>query len=968
MEFGLGFNKAKVLITAEKYVAQGKISAAIEEYRKALGREPKDLTLMTTIADLYARDGKTDDAIKLFFTMAEQCLDAGQVPRAIATYKRITKMVPDSVPAVLKLGDLYAMQGLLRDARAYYLQAVNYHMRRNDKAQARDIFEKVFMLDMENPKLQLQMADLYYQTGKKEEAVANYLSAIERFLDRNQSEEASAALQALLLIDPENSEARTLLGRSQLDRGEFDSAIQTLQDMPALGTQRPALNLLFHAYSRRGDAAKANEVANQIFDQHDDFAALAKVSDDFIAQQEFVQALQIYECAFDKLIAQRDISPLVQGLRSILASQPLHTDAMLLLLKVHQQTGNLGDARETMELLARTYRQLDELEKARDIYTELVMIESDNPDHLHLLRQVEAQMGGTAAPEDGAPEPAAAMVAGLSSDIAQELTPRPTLSAQEDSRVKAALTEADLFITYHQISRAIECLETALLETPSSIELHEHLLPLYEQSRDFMKAVACCETLAEAYVKAGDGERASRYGELILTYQQKAQDSANDAETSLDASAAQPDAAVIGGTSSFPGFSEAAADASQGAEVQEVDLSMDWASAATTDAATASSADSDASTVEEIEFYIQAGLVSDATDALQRLESRSPSHSAIADFRSRLGLGSSAMPFEQPPIVEPIAADEPPVTSEYDPNSGVLNLPEADSEMFPALQSTGSEPNTLDFLQAMSGSDSTPEYPISGNGDQQPDPSAATLEPEPAAAMSAAPELHDVPLHDALHAPAPAVSPFELALDEPEPFVPAVPSRAANPFDSLAGDLEQSFALPDQTIREAPPQPKSDVTPQSVVAADQHLQDLFAEFKADMEEPAAAQDIETHYNMGVAFKEMALYDEAIGEFQKVHQLAVQTKDYSHVVQCCSLLATCFLEKQLPELAVKWYQTAINSPGVDPESVLALLYEMGSAQEVAGDRQAALGSFLEVYSRNIDYRDVANRIHSLQQPQ
>ena len=71
---------------------------------------------------------------------------------------------------------------------------------------------------------------------------------------------------------------------------------------------------------------------------------------------------------------------------------------------------------------------------------------------------------------------------------------------------------------------------------------------------------------------------------------------------------------------------------------------------------------------------------------------------------------------------------------------------------------------------------------------------------------------------------------------------------------------------------------------------------------------------------------------------------------------------------MPQLAVKWYKTALESPAVDTETVLALLYEIGSAYELAGDRDSALQSFLEVYARNIDYRDVANRIHSLQQPQ
>jgi hypothetical protein len=69
---------------------------------------------------------------------------------------------------------------------------------------------------------------------------------------------------------------------------------------------------------------------------------------------------------------------------------------------------------------------------------------------------------------------------------------------------------------------------------------------------------------------------------------------------------------------------------------------------------------------------------------------------------------------------------------------------------------------------------------------------------------------------------------------------------------------------------------------------------------------------------------------------------------------------------MPELAVKWYQTALDSPGVDAESSLALLFEVGSAYERAGDRAAALKSFKEVYARNIDYRNVAERIRELQQ--
>jgi len=55
------------------------------------------------------------------------------------------------------------------------------------------------------------------------------------------------------------------------------------------------------------------------------------------------------------------------------------------------------------------------------------------------------------------------------------------------------------------------------------------------------------------------------------------------------------------------------------------------------------------------------------------------------------------------------------------------------------------------------------------------------------------------------------------------------------------------------------------------------------------------------------------------------------------------------------------------PGIEPESILALRYDLGVAQESAGEPEAALKSFSQVYAMNIDYRDVADRIAALQKP-
>ncbi|HXM66556.1 MAG TPA: tetratricopeptide repeat protein [Candidatus Acidoferrum sp.] len=144
------------------------------------------------------------------------------------------------------------------------------------------------------------------------------------------------------------------------------------------------------------------------------------------------------------------------------------------------------------------------------------------------------------------------------------------------------------------------------------------------------------------------------------------------------------------------------------------------------------------------------------------------------------------------------------------------------------------------------------------------------------------------------------------------------------------------------------------------------LAEMFGELKHDLEAGAATteEDPETHYNLGIAFREMGLLDEAIGELQKTCQAVDRGHPFPQVMQTYTWLAQCFLDKGVPEAAIRWYQKALSVPAIDEETRTALHYEVASAYEAAGDKPAALKNFMEVYGRNIDYRDVAERIKAL----
>jgi tetratricopeptide (TPR) repeat protein len=82
------------------------------------------------------------------------------------------------------------------------------------------------------------------------------------------------------------------------------------------------------------------------------------------------------------------------------------------------------------------------------------------------------------------------------------------------------------------------------------------------------------------------------------------------------------------------------------------------------------------------------------------------------------------------------------------------------------------------------------------------------------------------------------------------------------------------------------------------------------------------------------------------------------------MQTYTWLSQCFLDKGIPEAAIRWYEKALKLPTIDEDARIALHYELAAAFEACENKQAALSHFLEVYGANIDYRDVAERIKAL----
>jgi tetratricopeptide (TPR) repeat protein len=248
----------------------------------------------------------------------------------------------------------------------------------------------------------------------------------------------------------------------------------------------------------------------------------------------------------------------------------------------------------------------------------------------------------------------------------------------------------------------------------------------------------------------------------------------------------------------------------------------------------------------------------------------------------------------------------------------------------------------------------------------EPEPPAAAAKAKPAPPVAApvtpavAPPATEIPIPQ----PAPLAASAAASASSASPVAPVAPAPAASiAWHAPVVAKPQPPAPPAAPIVAPPAAAKSSPFGED---AGVDLAEMFGELKQDLEADVASadEDPETHYNLGIAFREMGLLDEAIGELQKACQSFDRGHAFPQIMQTYTWLAQCFLEKGVPEAAVRWYEKALNVNGIDGETRVALYYELGGAFEASGDKKAALKHFTSVYSSNIDYRDVAERIKAL----
>jgi len=136
------------------------------------------------------------------------------------------------------------------------------------------------------------------------------------------------------------------------------------------------------------------------------------------------------------------------------------------------------------------------------------------------------------------------------------------------------------------------------------------------------------------------------------------------------------------------------------------------------------------------------------------------------------------------------------------------------------------------------------------------------------------------------------------------------------------------------------------------------FQTMLAAFKKGVEANVEEEDFQSHYDLGVAYKEMGLLDEAIAEFQKALRGAEGR------LKASEALGLCFFEKGQFTVAETILRRALDWPAHGDAERVGLLYWLARSQEELGKPPDALASYNRVFAVDITFQDVAQRVKSL----
>lgn len=813
------------------------------------------------------------------------------------------------------------------------------------KAKALKEYQKLIKLDPKDAKLRLELGDAYRRWGEVSEAITAYSKVAEQYMKEGFDARAVAVFKQIHNLDPDRLDSYVPLAELYQRMGlnaEAITALQTAAD----------------GYHKAGQRLEALDVLRKMATVDPaNTTSRIKVADLLRREELIPEAIAEYEAVASELEGQNDAEAFEGVLKRIIELEPDRIETLTRLARSLSGRGAADAAQsyaeriveaqpdepEHYELLAEIYRSAGREDALSGVYTKLadLLDRRGDSEKARDIRQryVSTEGLSSSQPEFGSPSDdllggdaiggddlgfaeSSTLVGDGESGILQESELAESVSL-ETGDISELLAD-DILDEVADEPLSLE--EIAVRPVPADFDPDQMLAEAsvylrYGKKKEAIENLeailgrdaghrGALEKLGEAFADGGENERAIQAWRSAI--ERARADGDEPAISALEGRISALDGgesidSALGGDDPLDLSDTIGSDFEDESDDSELDLEPD--------------ADGDGTDLDDEGDVVDVDMDLDVELELD-VDNEIPMPAVAA--------GASEAP--APISAEPAQIDEKLEEADFFKQQGLLD--EAEQMYRSLLEGAPDHPVLLARLgeiAAERGADAGSEDTEVDLGDVEIDVDLDGLDEN--VAESAEVEIEDTE----------DLSDFVEEISSPEPEAPAAEAAPGSEFD-LAAELTEDA---------------NDSTGSgSSGTVDDGFSAVFSAFKKGVSEALSDGDHEAHYDLGIAYREMELWDDAMDEFRMAMQSPKLRVDSLH------MLGVCSLDRGQPADAVAHLEQALAIPDANPGQQLAVRYELGRAFEGAGDRDRARAAWEAVAAADPNFCDVGEYLAKL----
>lgn len=938
-------NRLKILQLADKLFKQGKIEAAIKEYLKIIEVKPDDLEVRRILGDLSLKLNKLPEAIKQFEWISDFYLKEGFFTKAIAMYKRITRIDPQNESVSFKLADLYSKQGLTIEAKQIYLELAEEYKRQNNQKKALGIYKKILELDRGNIKMRILLADNYLREGMKEEAVSEYLTASDFLIKKKEF------LQAEELLMQTYGKVKHLkvfekLISCYITQGNSNKAIQMLRNLgDEIFKHLNLLKILGELYFKNNLIEDAEQIYMRIAEiDSNETEVIMKLGKVYLQREEIDKAYRLFLPTIDRFIEKEKFEEANSLLRFIITSNNTYLPAL-------NKLGGIFKATKKTSSLVALYESLLPIYEQRDMKTELIAILNELIELSDAPFAYQEQLGR------------------LTGEHAVE----EEENKQEREFIAFQLNNADQALKNNNFKKAAELLKTAQNAFPNNIDIRTKLFDVYQMSNDIEALLNEGIELLKIYKQENRDEDHKRLFDNLSKLKpndERLLDLSGHERTNIEIDFDHAEMIEQINELQQPGMSEMELD---GFHAGEEDIFLLKGEDSLQQKIESESKKGLSSHLAELDFYISEGYFSNAEKALERLRREYPESREIQSRLDRVKKAKEIRPEKTDSIrvqhgetekieIQSSVAQESGTRQKFEDSKVEIRLDSLLNNSDEKIVANDfAEIDNIQFeieMEAPEGTEAVPFIEIDQEQIiQAPAASPKNAPTDPSFLGSSADFLDIDNIFTNDEAPAANESPFH-DIDESD--------LAESEVDILKGE---SLFLEEEELFETEKLVALEITAiqywvdelqrQRTSTIEKNMMEIFKEFKKGVDEKIGQEDYDTRYNLGIAYKEMGLIEEAI------HEFLISSKHPLKFFDSVGLLGICFREKGMMDEAIGWFEKALETQGRKDDEYNAVKYELVQTAKLKEDYLYAKKLAFEILKKDPNYRDIKAVFQELQ---